>query len=175
MSRKSGLIAIALVLAVFAFEFYFLRPEVELMKDRIDTAYSMMQKEEQYLKASVASGEGINTVAREVEVLEKRLIPGKSEFLAAAGLQGEVSDLAGKAGLKVMTIRPAASSRAGDYRNIPIYVEGSGTTKEIGDFLKYIETDALLIKIDKLGLNITNMQNPKELKFKIQVSGLAKL
>jgi len=32
----------------------------------------------------------------------------------------------------------------------------------------------LMLKIDKLSLNIINMQNTDDLKFKIQISGLSK-
>ena len=67
------------------------------------------------------------------------------------------------------------ASKVNDYHSIPIYFEGNGSIRGISEFLRLIEADGLLIKIDKLGLNITNMQNPKDLKFKIQVSGLAKL
>jgi Tfp pilus assembly protein PilO len=175
VSRRYALLGVALVLAVFAFEYYFLRPGAELLRGRVHAAYAVIQKDERYLKAAAATGEDIQAVSREVEVLEKRLIPEKSEFLAAAKLQGEVSDLAAKAGLKVLTIRPLAPSKVNDYRSIPLYFEGSGSIMEISEFLRSIEADILLIKIDKLGLNITNMQNPKDLKFKIQVSGLAKI
>ncbi len=175
MSRRYALLGVAVVLAVFAFEYYFLRPGSELLKGRVDAAYAMMQKDERYLQTAASTGEDIKAVSREVEVLEKRLIREKSEFLAAAKLQGEVSDLAAKAGLKVLTIRPLAPLKISGYRSIPIYFEGSGSIGEMSVFLRSIESGDLMIKIDKLGLNITNMQNPKDLKFKIQVSGLAKI
>lgn len=175
MNRRYALFGAALVLAVFVFDYYFLKPESQTLRDRVATGYDMMQKDEQYLKASAATGEGIKAVSGEVETMEKGLILEKSEFLAAARLQEKVSDLAGKSGLKVMTIRPLEASRLNDYRTIPIYFEGIGSIREMGEFLRSIESDVLLIRIDKLGLNITNMQNPKDLKFKIQVSGLAKI
>ena len=31
-----------------------------------------------------------------------------------------------------------------------------------------------MLRIDKMSFNVTNMQNPKELKFKIQLSGLVR-
>ena len=175
MSRRYGLVAVALVLAAFVFESYYLRPGTEALKDRLISEYSTMQKEEQYLKTAAATGRDIKTASEEVKTLEKGLLPEKSAFLAAARLQGEVSDLAAKAGLSVMTIRPMEASQADSYRVVPIYFEGSGGIRQMGEFLREVESSPLLIRIDKLGLNITNMQNPKDLKFKIQVSGLAKL
>ncbi len=175
MNRRYALLGVAVVLAIFVFEYYFLRPGSELLRGRVDAAFAEMQKDKQYLQTAASTGEGIQAVTREVEVLEKRLIPEKSEFLAAARLQSEVSDLAAKAGLKILTIRPMATLKMSGYRSIPIYFEGSGSIAEMSGFLRSIESDGLVIKIDRLGLNITNMQNPKDLKFKIQVSGLAKL
>jgi hypothetical protein len=45
----------------------------------------------------------------------------------------------------------------------------------MSDFLKGIEQDKLLIKVAKVNVNILNMQNPRDLKYKIQVSALARL
>jgi hypothetical protein len=175
VNRRYILLALALVLTVFVFDYYFLRPQSELLRERVAAGYAMLQKDEQYLKVSAATGEDISAVSEQVEKMEKRLIPERSEFLAAARLQGKVSDLAGKAGLKVMTIRPLEAARVNHYRIISIYFEGSSSIREIGEFLRSLESDALTIRIEKLGLNVTNMQNPKNLKFKIQVSGLAKI
>jgi hypothetical protein len=41
-----------------------------------------------------------------------------------------------------------------------------------GRFLKLVESNLVMLKIDKLSLTITNMQKPDELRFKIQISGL---
>jgi hypothetical protein len=58
---------------------------------------------------------------------------------------------------------------------VPIYFEGNGDIRQISDFLNSLETSGLLIKIDKLDLNVTNVQNPYSLKYKIQVSSMMKL
>jgi hypothetical protein len=58
---------------------------------------------------------------------------------------------------------------------ISLYFEGSGNIKQMSDFLKGIEQDKLLIKVAKVNVNILNMQNPRDLKYRIQVSALARL
>ena len=175
MKNKFTVLAVAFVLAVFALDYYFLKPRSEVLRDKIAAGYSMMLKDEQFVRGSASIEKDIKSVSQDVKDLEKRLVPEKSEFLAAAKLQGDVSDLAEKAGLRVLTIRPLASSKVGGYSSIPVYFEGNCSIKQMSEFVRLLEADNLMIRIDKLGLNITNMQNPTDLKFKIQVSGLVKL
>jgi Tfp pilus assembly protein PilO len=172
--NRSILIIFLLVLTVFLFETYFFQPKSEMMRESIAVQYDKLRKYESFIKGSAITEDEIKSAVKDMEKMEKRLINEKSEFLAVVKLQGEVSDLAGKAGLNIMNIRPMNTGKAGKYLLIPVYFEGNCNIKQMSDFLKSIETDGLLIKIDKLNLNITNMQNPRELKFKIQVSGLAK-
>lgn len=169
------LIVLTLVASVFAFEYYFIAPKSEMLRESIETGYNALLKDEQFIKGTVITGDDIKKAADDMKNMEKRLIREQSEFLTFARLQGEVSDISEKAGLKVLTIRPLAAAKLGNYSNIPIYFEGNGNIKQISELLRHIESGSLLIKIDKINLNITNMQNPMELKFKIQVSGLAKL
>jgi Tfp pilus assembly protein PilO len=169
------LLAFCFVAAVFIFEYAFLSPRAEMMRGSIETQNESLLRDEQFLKdARIASG-GISALVNETKDVEKRMIEEKSDFLASAKLQGEVSGIAGKSGLNVVTIRPLAPVKAGRFTEISLYFEGSGDIKQMSEFLKGIEQDKLLIKVAKLSVNIMNMQNPKDLKYKIQVSALARL
>ena len=172
--NRNILIIFLLVFVVFLFDTYFFKPNSERMRESIAVQYDKLRKYENFLKGSAITEDEIKAAVKDMENMEKRLVREKSEFLASVKLQGEVSDLAGKAGLNIMNIRPMNTEKTGQYLLIPVYFEGNGNIKQMSDFLKSVETDSFMIKIDKLNLNITNMQNPKDLKFKIQVSGLAK-
>jgi len=87
----------------------------------------------------------------------------------------KMGDLTGKAGLNVAKIRPKDTVKMNAYSVIQVYFEGNGNIKQVSEFLKLVESNPLLLKIDKLSLNITNMQKPADLKFKIQISGLRKI
>lgn len=165
----------ALVVSLFMFEYYFIVPKTEMMKESIETQYNALRKDEQFVLAAGTTEEGMNSVLNDMKDTEKRLIMEKTEFLASVKMQGEITDTARKAGLTLLTIKPLAIVKTGNYSSLPVYLEGSGNIKQISDFFKSVDSGKLLIKVDKLNLNITNVQNPKELKFKIQVSGLAKL
>jgi len=62
-----------------------------------------------------------------------------------------------------------------DYTVVPVYFEGNGNIKQLSNFLKLVESDKLLLKIEKLSINMTNMQKTEDLKFKIQIAGLNRI
>ena len=70
---------------------------------------------------------------------EKRLITEKSDFLASAKMQGEITDLTGKTGLNVATIRPMNAVKLNAYSVIQVYFEGNGNIKQVSEFLKLVE------------------------------------
>lgn len=164
-----------LVVAVYIFDSYFLKPKSEEMQEDIQTQYGVLQRYEHLVKGDGITEEAIRAEIAEIESIEKQLVQEKSEILASARLQNEVVGLADKAGLRILTIRPLNAVKTGNYRTMPIYFEGNGDIKQIGEFLRSVETGSMLIKVDKLSLNIMNIQTPKDLKFKIQLSGLGKL
>lgn len=176
MKKNRYILAVlALVVSVFIFEYYFLAPKSEMLRESIETRYNTLKKDEQFIIGAGATEDGMNSAINDMKNIEKRMIGEKTDFLASARLQGDVSAMAKKSGLNVLTIRPLSSVKAGNYSNMPIYFEGNGNIKQISEFLKNMESGRLLIKVDKLNLNITNVQNPKDLKFKIQISGLARI
>jgi hypothetical protein len=168
-------LASCFVAAVFVFEFAFLTPKAETMRESIETRHKALLRDEQLLRDVRMTSGGMDALFSEIKNIESRLLKEKSDFLASAKLQGEISGIAGKSGLKVMTIRPLAPVKLGNFTVISLYFEGSGDVKQMSDFLRGIEQDKLLIKVAKVNVNILNMQNPRDLKYKIQVSALAKL
>lgn len=167
-------IVLLLISASVLFKTYFLDPRAEAMREKIEMEYGVLQKYERFVQGEQLTEEGVQTVIEEMENIEKRLVDAKSEFLAAATLQEEISDLSAKAGLKIMTIRPMSASKEGSYLNLPVFFEGYGDIRQISGFLQNLESSRYLLKTDKLTINITNVQNPRELKVKIQISGLGR-
>ncbi|MHB8882001.1 MAG: GspMb/PilO family protein [Thermodesulfovibrionales bacterium] len=174
INRRYLLVAVALILSLAGFEKYALAPRTEELRERLETAYKALKKDEQFIQNAGMTEKNAAGAADELTKLEGRLIREKTEFLATARLQDEVSGLAEEAGLKMLTIRPLPAVKTGDFNAVAVSYEGNGTIRQLSDFLSRLEAGALLVKIDKLGLTITSMQNHRELKFKIQVSGLAR-
>ena len=173
--RKIILLGVLLIVTVLLFQNYYLTPRSEAIHEEIQSAYGMLQKYEAYLKGSGITDKEIQAAIADMKTLEERLIPEKSEFLSSASVQRIVSELAQKAGLNVLTIRPINAVKDGNFLVVPVYFEGSANIKQISDFLAESEKNPIMLKIDKMSYNVTNMQNPKELRFKIQISGLARI
>ncbi len=176
MNRKQyGMLAAVLVLILLLFQTYVLTPRSETMREEIQTKAVTLQKYETYMEGSSITDAEIRKVGEDMKVVETKLVKESSEFLAAARVQKDLSELTQSAGLSIQTIRPLNTVKAKNFFFIPVYFEGSGTIKQIGEFLNAIEKHALLLKIDKMSVNVTNIQNPRELRFKMQISGLGKI
>lgn len=176
MTRKKYiLIAALLVMTLFLFQTYVLTPKSETMREEIQTKSATLQKYETYMEGSSITDAEIRTAGEEMKAVEKKLVKESSEFLAAARIQKELSELTQNAGLNIQTIRPLNTVKAKSFFFIPVYFEGSGTIKQIGDFLNDVEKHSVLLKIEKMSINVTNIQNPRELRIKMQISGLGKL
>ncbi len=174
-NRKYILLAAALVMTLLLFQTYVLTPKSEAMREEIQVKSVTLQKYETYMEGSSITDAEIKKAAEEMKAAEKKLVIESSEFLAAARVQKELSELTQNSGLNIQTIRPLNTVKAKNFFFIPVYFEGSGTIKQIAEFLSEAEKYSLLLKIEKMSINVTNMQNPRELRFKMQISGLGKL
>ncbi len=176
MTRKKYiLLAVAVVVTLLLFQTYVLTPKSETMREEIQVKSATLQKYETYMEGSSITDKEIRAAGEEMKAVESKLVKESSEFLAAARVQKELSELTQNAGLNIQTIRPLTTVKAKSFFFIPVYFEGSGTIKQIGDFLNEVEKHSLLLKVEKMSVNVTNMQNPRELRFKMQISGLGKL
>lgn len=174
-NKRHIILAVLFICTVYLFKTYFLIPASESHRENLDAEYKKLQRYEYLVREAGATEEGIQTLITEMQNTEKRLIAEKSGFLAAARMQGVISELTGKTGLSVASIRPMEPAKLSAYTVIQVYFEGNGNITQMSEFLKLVESNSLLLKIDKLSLNITNMQKPDDLKFKIQMSGLSKI
>ncbi len=163
------------VCSVYLFELYVLSPATENNRESLDKKYKTLQQYEYVISGSGTIEDELKVLIAGMKNIEKRLIAEKSDFLASARVQREISGLAGKAGLNIAVTRPLNAVKLNDYSAIPVYFEGNGNIKQVSEFLKSVEANPLILKIDKLSLNITNMQKPDELRFKIQISGLSRI
>lgn len=175
INRRYVMLGLALAVTIVAFDRYFLMPRAEALREELSVAAGGLKKDEQFIAGTAVPEKDVAAAAETIQKLEKRMMSEKTEFLASVRLQDAVSEIAGKAGLRILTTRSLPAEKLGNYQSVPLYFEGNGTIKQVSDFLRAVESGALLIKVDKLTMGITNMQNPRELKFKMQVSGIVKI
>ena len=172
--RRYILLAAFFVISVILFQSYYLTPKSETMREEILAQYGMLQKYEAFLKGSGITEAEIEAALADMKTIENKLIPEQSEFLSSATMQRVIAELTERSGLHVQTVRPLNAVKTNNFVTIPVYFEGSGSIKQLSDFLKAVEANAVMLRIDKMSFNVTNMQNPKELKFKIHLSGLVR-
>lgn len=176
MRRNVSIVLILLcVCSVYLFSTYILTPASENNRESLAEKYKMLQQYETVVRGAGTTEDEIKALNTDMKDIEKRLIAEKSDFLSAAKMQREISELTSKSGLNVATIRPLGAVKLNAYTGIPVYFEGNGNIQQLSNFLKLIESNQLMLKIDKLSLNITNLQKTDDLKFKIQISGLSKI
>jgi Tfp pilus assembly protein PilO len=176
MKRRRFILIGALVTAgILLFQNSYLAPRSETMRGEIQSRYGLLQKYEAYLKGSGLTEREMAELIAEMKTIEKRLMSEKSEFLSSAGMQRIVAELSEKSGLSVLTMRPINAVKGGNFITVPVYFEGTGNISQISDFLHSVEKNQVMLKIDKLSINVTNMQNPKELRFKMQLSAMARI
>jgi hypothetical protein len=173
--KRYLVLGLLFIVTVYLFETYFLAPATENYRESLEDRFKTLQRYEHVVKGSGRTEAEVKTLLDDMKKLETRLLKEKSDFLASARMQGEITGLADKTGLNVATIRPLSSLTVKAYSVIQVYFEGNGNINQVSEFLKLVDSNPLLLKIDKLSLNITNMQNPDDLKFKIQISGLRKI
>ncbi len=176
LKKRLYIVAIGiLILSIFIYEHYFIIPQSANIRESIIAKYETLRKYEEFIKDTGITEDDIKKVIEETDNMEERLIKEKSEFLASARLQREIEAFAEKAGLKITTIRPLNVVKYNTYTGVPLYFEGNADIKQLSEFLRIIESEKILTKIDKMNISVTNIQNPKDLKIKMQVSGLVKI
>jgi Tfp pilus assembly protein PilO len=175
MKRKLYITAIALILlSLLMYEYYFIIPQTDVIKEMISSKQETLQKYERFINEAGSAEEGIKKAIAATDSIKSQLISEKSRYRAAAILQGRIESVAGKSGLKIMSIRPLNMVKYESYAGIPVYMDCSGDMKQLSEFLKLVENDAIMLKIDKININAVNITNPKDLRIRIQLSGLLK-
>lgn len=165
------LLAFCAVLAIFLFQRYFLDPAGQSLRERLETEGATLEKYERVLSKPVTE-ERVTELRSGLDGLQKGLVQEKTDFLASSVVQSRVTELAGRAGMVLSTLRPVDPAEAGTYRSVGVYFEGSGSIKQLSDFLQSLEKDEVLLKVDRITVNVMNMQNPKDIRIKMQVSAL---
>jgi Tfp pilus assembly protein PilO len=176
--RKSVLIAGAAVL-MMSFYVLVITPVSEKrasLRERRDADFQTLLRYRSFVSGAKVSREELLAARKELEGIEQGVIRESQEPLAFAELQLRLQDAAGSAGLSTLTIRPlpAKSEKQKGYATLPIYMEAEGGIKALSDFLKSLDSADSYVRIDTLIINHKDVREQRELRVKMQVSGLMK-
>lgn len=166
---------IAIVMAIIAAYVFFIMPLSEKrseLRESLEAKYVTLQKYETFLKTAGKAETALDTMVKEIDDMEANALQDTNDSLAFVKLQGYVRDFAEKSGIKIISIKPLSVVKYKHYAALPIQLEASGGINQLGEFMKQIDASKLFIRIDRLNINLMNIQMPGELKIKLQVSGL---
>lgn len=172
---KKSITLAAITVAIIAIYVFFIIPLSEKrkeVKESLKAKYTTLQRYETFLKSAGKTDTELDTLVKEIEGMETNALWDTSESLVFAKLQGYVQDFAQKSGIKIISIKPLSVVRYKHYAALPIQLEAAGGINQLGEFMKQIETSKHLIRIDRLNINVMNIQMPGELRLRMQVSGL---
>lgn len=175
--RKS-IAVIAVIGAIMASYIFLIMPLSDRraeIKDSLQAKYVTIHKYETYLKTAEKTGNELATAVKDINDIESNILQDTDESLAFVRLQGYIKDFADRSGIKILSIKPLSVVKYKHYADLPVQLEASGAIIQLSEFMRHVDESRRLLKIDKLNINVTNIQILSEFKIKMQVSGLMKI
>jgi Tfp pilus assembly protein PilO len=176
--RKSLMLFGAAAILIIAYFFVItpIKDKTALAREGLDADYTKLVKYRKYASGAQVSKDELSKAREELDKLESAVIREKQEPIAFAELQLRLQEIAGKAGLAVVMIRPLKGVEEAGYKSLPIQLEAEGGIKQVSDFLKTIDGGASYIKVESLEVGNRDLRGEqKQLRVKMRVSGLMKL
>ncbi len=169
---------VAIIMAIIAAYIFLIMPLSEkrsVMRESLEAKYATLNKYEIFLKSAGMTETEIDTAEKAIEGMEANILQDTNESLAFARLQGHIQDFAEKSGIKIISIKPLSVVKYKHYAGLPIQIEGNGGISQLSEFMRQIDASKQLIRIDRLNVNVLNIQMPGDLRIRMQVSGLMKV
>jgi Tfp pilus assembly protein PilO len=142
------------------------------MRAELQTEYATLLKYRQFVRGARVTEEQLQAARRELQALKEGIITGVQKPLAFARLQLRLQEAARAAGLQSRTIRPLKAAQEGPFLSLPIFLEARGDMRALSEFLRSLDEPQGFMRIDSLMLSLVDVRKQKELRIKMQVSGL---
>jgi hypothetical protein len=170
------LFSIAVALAAY---FFLLVPLVEVTR-KADQEMTLNQrvllKYAEILQSRKAVEEGLARTQKQMEEVQKRLIPGETPQLGAANLQDLVKRLAEKNNLGLRSFRNLDPKEGGSFRRISVQIEFNPTSsmQNLTQFLYGLEHQEQKLMISEMDLLVFNPRMPNNVQGNLIISGFMK-
>jgi hypothetical protein len=171
-----ALIGIAVALAVY---FFLLVPLVEATKkadQEMTLNQRILSKYAEILQNRRAVEEGLARTQKQMEEVQKRLIPGETPQLGAANLQDLVKRLAEKNNLSLRSFRNLDPKEVGSFRRISVQIEFTplSNMQNLTQFLYALEHQEQKLMISEMDLLVFNPRMPNNVQGNLIISGFMK-
>ncbi len=145
------------------------------MEEELFSQYRLLSKYRSLAEESESIGGNVETLKKELESYESRLLEGSNPSLGFAELQQVVSKHVQSSGLKLLTVKPMALLEHSEYVEIPLQVDLQGDMKSFRNLVRKLEGERLALKISKLSISVADVRKPYKLNIKIAIHGIIKL
>ena len=171
-----GFIGMAIVILIYT---YGIVPLVEAKKkaeEEIVLKERILQKYAEVIQTRKKGEEALDRSLKEIEEIEKRLLPGETPQLGGAGLQDIVKRVSEKNGIALRSFRILEPKEVGVYRKISLQIEFNpiGSMLSLGQFIYDLEHQEKKLMISEMDLLVFNPRMPNNIQGSLVVSGLMK-
>ncbi len=171
-----GFIGMAIVILIYT---YGIVPLVEAKKrteEEIVLKQRILQKYAEVIQNRKKGEAALERSLKQIEEIEKRLLPGESPQLGGAGLQDIVKRLSEKNGIALRSFRILEPKEVGVYRRISLQIEFNPISSmlSLGQFIYDVEHQEKKLMISEMDLLVFNPRMPNNIQGNLVVSGLMK-
>jgi hypothetical protein len=171
-----GFIGMAIVILIYT---YGIVPLVEAKKkaeEEIVLKERILQKYAEVIQTRKKGEEALDRNLKEIEEIEKRLLPGETPQLGGAGLQDIVKRVSEKNSIALRSFRILEPKEVGVYRKISLQIEFNpiGSMLSLGQFIYDLEHQEKKLMISEMDLLVFNPRMPNNIQGSLVVSGLMK-
>lgn len=164
----------ALLAAVYVFNVAPLEEKRAGLRENIAAMYGELLRYESYIKGDRVTPGELEAAKGELGDMEAGVIERSDESLAFAEFQIKVQEIAERTGISILSVRPLSSVEHASYKGLPLFIEGRAGIRQLGAFLKAIDTKDSYIKLESLNVLVPGRKAGRKLRIKMQLSGLMK-
>jgi hypothetical protein len=145
-----GFGAIALVINTAVVSFYNYRTGIQ---DQIDANRDRAEQLQEYIARAEEVERERNMLAKRLEGLRSRFVPGDTGTLAAAHLQDHVTTVASDTGVNVQSAQVMREEKIGSYRQVTVRLTLRATIKALSGFLETLEYGTMQLSVPFLQID----------------------
>ncbi len=171
-----GFIGMAVVILIYT---YGIVPLVEAKKrteEEIVLKQRILQKYAEVIQNRKKGEAALERSLKQIEEIEKRILPGETPQLGGANLQDIVKRLSEKNGIALRSFRILEPKEVGVYRRISLQIEFNPISSmlSLGQFIYDVEHQEKKLMISEMDLLVFNPRMPNNIQGNLVVSGLMK-
>lgn len=169
-----GMIGVILIVLILYLGVLPLVEAGKRMEEEILMKRKIIQKYDQFLRNRKAVEEELQQAQKQLEEIQKRLLPGETPQLGAAALQEIVKKVADKNGINIRSFKIVEPKDMTPYRKVSVQIDINPVNHmlSLGQFFFDIEHHEKMLMISEMNLLVFNIRVPNSIQGSLVLSGL---